>query len=110
MYDSHMHCLREAPADPDADTEACRLLDRIVAALVDHPEDITISGNGDSGEGSGLKFTVRAHPSDVGKLIGRHGLTAKSLRTLMGGFGSRLQRRYTVVIDNGDVGGGKTSA
>jgi predicted RNA-binding protein YlqC (UPF0109 family) len=50
---------------------------------------------------SGEHVTVlelRVAQTDVGKIIGKQGRTARSLRTLLGAAGMKLNRRFTLEI------------
>ena len=39
---------------------------------------------------------LRVGPDEFGKLLGSHGRTAKSIRTILAAAGHRLQQRYTL--------------
>jgi hypothetical protein len=41
---------------------------------------------------------LRVHPTDLGKVIGRQGRTAKSIRTILGAAGMKLKKRLTLEI------------
>jgi predicted RNA-binding protein YlqC (UPF0109 family) len=41
---------------------------------------------------------LRAHPSDLGRVIGRQGRMADSIRTILGAAGMKLRKRVTVEI------------
>lgn len=41
---------------------------------------------------------LRVHPDDLGKVIGKQGRIAKSIRTLLGAAGMKMKRRYTLEI------------
>jgi hypothetical protein len=41
---------------------------------------------------------LRVHPDDLGKVIGRQGRTAKSMRTILGAAGMKLHKRLTLEI------------
>ena len=41
---------------------------------------------------------LRVAPDDLGKVIGRQGRTAKSIRTLLGAAGMKLKKRFTLEI------------
>ena len=41
---------------------------------------------------------LRVHPEDLGKVIGRRGRTAESIRTILGAVGMKLKRRLTLEI------------
>jgi predicted RNA-binding protein YlqC (UPF0109 family) len=71
------------------------LVEDIARALVDTPEAVTVR------EVSGEHVTVlelRVAQTDVGKIIGKQGRTARSLRTLLGAAGMKLNRRFTLEI------------
>jgi len=56
------------------------LLEKMVGALVDHPENVNISEiNGEKT----VVYELRVHPDDVGKVIGKKGKTINAIRTVM---------------------------
>ena len=58
----------------------------VVKALVNNPEAVALERKEDE-KGEYLELTV--DPSDMGKVIGKAGATAKSLRTLLRGVGAK---------------------
>ncbi|MEO7142646.1 MAG: KH domain-containing protein [Bryobacteraceae bacterium] len=71
------------------------LVEEIAKALVDLPGEVSVR------EISGEQVTVlelRVAPSDLGKVIGKQGRTARSIRTLLGAAGMKLNRRFTLEI------------
>ncbi|GIU74125.1 MAG: KH domain-containing protein [Bryobacteraceae bacterium] len=71
------------------------LVEEIAKALVDIPEEVHVR------EVQGEQVTVlelRVAPSDLGKVIGKQGRTARSIRTLLGAAGMKLNRRFTLEI------------
>jgi len=71
------------------------LVEAIAKALVDKPEEVHVRAV------EGEQVTVlelRVDPSDLGKVIGRQGRTAKSIRTLLGAAGMKLRKRFTLEI------------
>lgn len=71
------------------------LVEAIARALVDHPEEVAVKAI------EGEQVTVlelRVAHDDLGKVIGRQGRTAKSIRTLLGAAGMKLKKRYTLEI------------
>jgi hypothetical protein len=71
------------------------LVEEISKALVDIPEEVVVR------EVQGEQVTVlelRVAPSDLGKVIGKQGRTARSIRTLLGAAGMKLNRRFTLEI------------
>ena len=41
---------------------------------------------------------LKVHPTDLGKVIGRQGRTAKSIRTILGAAGMKMKKRLTLEI------------
>jgi predicted RNA-binding protein YlqC (UPF0109 family) len=71
------------------------LVESIARALVDHPDDVQVK----SIEGSQATILeLRVHKDDLGKVIGRQGRTAKSVRTLLGAAGVKIHKRFTLEI------------
>ncbi len=71
------------------------LVEAIAKALVDNPEHVQVHAV------EGEQVTVlelRVDPSDLGKVIGRQGRTAKSIRTILGAAGMKLKKRLTLEI------------
>jgi predicted RNA-binding protein YlqC (UPF0109 family) len=71
------------------------LIEAIAKALVDHPEQVQVRVV------EGEQVTVlelRVHPEDLGKVIGRQGRTAKSMRTILAAAGMKLRKRITLEI------------
>jgi hypothetical protein len=71
------------------------LVEDIAKALVDLPDQVSVR------EVLGEQVTVlelRVATSDLGKVIGKQGRTARSIRTLLGAAGMKLNRRFTLEI------------
>jgi predicted RNA-binding protein YlqC (UPF0109 family) len=71
------------------------LVEEIAKALVDKPGEVRVR------EVQGEQVTVlelRVAPDDLGKVIGKQGRTARSIRTLLGAAGMKLNRRFTLEI------------
>ena len=71
------------------------LVEAISKALVDHPEEVQVRVI--EGE-QVIVLELRVHPTDLGKVIGRQGRTAKSIRTILGATGMKLKKRLTLEI------------
>ena len=71
------------------------LLQEIAKALVDTPDSVAV--NEVAGEHATL-FELRVAESDLGKVIGKQGRTARSLRTLLTAVGTKMNRRFTLEI------------
>jgi len=71
------------------------LVEAIAKALVDHPEQVQVrSVDGEQV----MVLELRVHPEDLGKVIGRQGRTAKSIRTILGAAGMKIRKRLTLEI------------
>lgn len=71
------------------------LVEDIAKALVDLPEEVAVR------ELNGEQVTVlelKVAATDLGKVIGKQGRTARSIRTLIGAASMKLNRRYTLEI------------
>ena len=71
------------------------LVEAIAKALVDIPDEIQVRAI--EGEKT-IVLELRVHPSDLGKVIGRQGRTAQSIRTILGAAGMKLGKRVTLEI------------
>jgi uncharacterized protein len=67
----------------------------IAKALVDHPEDVRV--NVVEKENS-IEYQLSVHPNDVGKIIGKQGKIAKSIRTVVTSAAVKESKRVTVEI------------
>jgi predicted RNA-binding protein YlqC (UPF0109 family) len=56
-------------------------LEHLVKGIVEHPDEVHVR---DRELRRGRVLEVQVHPDDMGKVIGRAGRTAKSLRTVLG--------------------------
>ncbi len=71
------------------------LIEDIAKALVDEPEQVEVTAV-DEGEATVLELKVSAN--DIGKVIGKQGRTARSIRTLLAAASMKLHKRYTLEI------------
>jgi uncharacterized protein len=71
------------------------LVREIARALVDEPEAVEVQSV-DRDENTVLR--LRVAPGDVGKVIGKQGRTARSVRTILGAVSMKLHHRYTLDI------------
>ena len=71
------------------------LIERIVCALVDNPEEVTVTAL----EGSqATVLELKVAKEDIGKIIGKQGRTARSLRTILSAASAKKQRRVVLEI------------
>ncbi|MEY6569416.1 RNA-binding protein [Streptomyces sp. NBU3104] len=71
-------------------------LEHLVKGIVDNPADVQVA---ERNLRRGRVLEVRVHPDDLGKVIGRNGRTARSLRTVVGAIGGRGIRVDLVDVD-----------
>ena len=71
------------------------LVREIARALVDEPEAVDVQ-TVERDENTVLR--LRVAPGDVGKVIGKQGRTARSVRTILGAVSMKLHHRYTLDI------------
>jgi uncharacterized protein len=71
------------------------LVAEIARALVDEPGAVEVEVQRHE-ESSVLK--LRVAPSDIGKVIGKQGRTARSMRTILGAVSMKQHHRYTLDI------------
>jgi hypothetical protein len=81
--------------------EMVSLVTEIACALVDRPEGVSVEAIAD-GEGTLIRLRV-AH-SDVGKVIGKQGRTARSVRTILSAASMKLRHRFSLdIVEEGDA-------
>ena len=71
------------------------LLELIARSLVDRPDEVSVT------EVEGEETTVlelRVASDDLGKVIGKQGRTARSIRTILGSAGTKLKKRIVFEI------------
>jgi predicted RNA-binding protein YlqC (UPF0109 family) len=71
------------------------LVEQIAQALVDAPEQVQVTPVED---GDATVLELRVAPTDLGKVIGRQGRTAKSIRTILGAASMKFKKRYMLEI------------
>jgi len=78
------------------------LVREIARALVDEPGAVDVQSV-DREDNTVLK--LRVAPQDVGKVIGKQGRTARSVRTILGAVSMKLHHRYTLdILEEDDEG------
>jgi predicted RNA-binding protein YlqC (UPF0109 family) len=75
------------------------LMTEIARALVDEPEAVQVEA---IQEGESTLLRLRVAPNDIGKVIGKQGRTARSLRTILGAASMKLQHRFGLDIVESD--------
>ncbi len=80
-------------SEPGGDMRA--LIEQVTKSLVDDPAQVAVNLVEEE-HGTVLKLEVGA--GDLGKVIGKHGRTARALRTLLGAASLKLHKRFTLEI------------
>lgn len=78
-----------------------QFVEYIVKSLVNNPDAVKVERTIDE---KGVLLELTVDPEDLGRVIGKRGATAQSLRTLLRALGTKNDARYNLKIV--DVGGG----
>jgi predicted RNA-binding protein YlqC (UPF0109 family) len=71
------------------------LITRIAQALVDHPEQVVVT----QVEGSQISvIELKVAKEDIGKIIGKQGRTARSIRTILSAASAKIKNRAILEI------------
>jgi uncharacterized protein len=76
-----------------------QFIEYIVKSVVGHPDDVVVDRIIDE---KGVLLTLTVNPEDLGRVIGKRGITAQSLRTLLRALGTKNDARYNLKIVNND--------
>ena len=77
-----------------------QFVEYIVKSLVSNPDAVTIERRIDE---KGVLLELTVDPEDLGRVIGKRGATAQSLRTLLRALGTKNDARYNLkIVDNGE--------
>src|ERR1044072_3836102 len=81
-----------------------QFIEYIVKSLVGNPDAVKIERTIDE---KGVLLELTVDPEDLGRVIGKRGATAQSLRTLLRALGTKNDARYNLrIVDNGVPGAG----
>jgi len=83
------------PNETASQTSVAELVREIAQALVDEPTAVQVES---VSRDENTVLRLRVAPQDVGKVIGKQGRTARSVRTILGAVSMKLHRRYTIDI------------
>jgi predicted RNA-binding protein YlqC (UPF0109 family) len=88
----------------DSAGQMISLVTELAKALVDSPESVSVEA---SVEGESTVIRLRVAPGDIGKVIGKQGRTARSLRTILAAASMKLRHRFSldIVEDHSATGG-----
>jgi uncharacterized protein len=77
-----------------------QFIEYIVKSLVNNPDGVSIERRIDE---KGVLLELTVDPEDLGRVIGKRGATAQSLRTLLRALGTKNDARYNLkIVDTGD--------
>ena len=76
-----------------------QFVEYIVKSLVGYPNDVVVERIIDE---KGVLLSLTVNPEDLGRVIGKRGATAQSLRTLLRALGTKNDARYNLKIVNND--------
>ncbi len=76
-----------------------QFVEYIVKTLVNNPDKVSVDRIIDE---KGVLLSLTVDPEDVGRVIGKRGATAQSLRTLLRALGTKNDARYNLKIVNTD--------
>lgn len=77
-----------------------QFVEYIVKSLVGNPDAVVIERRIDE---KGVLLELTVDPEDLGRVIGKRGATAQSLRTLLRALGTKNDARYNLkIVDNGE--------
>ncbi len=84
-----------------------QFVEYIVKTLVNNPDKVEVDRKIDE---KGVLLSLTVDPDDVGRVIGKRGVTAQSIRMLLRALGTKQDARYNLKIVNTDEGEGEGEA
>jgi predicted RNA-binding protein YlqC (UPF0109 family) len=85
-----------------------QFIEYVVKSLVGNPDAVQVARSVDE---KGVLLELTVDPEDLGRVIGKRGATAQSLRTLLRALGTKNDARYNLkIVDNGDGGNHRENA
>ena len=77
-----------------------QFVEYVVKSLVGKPDEVKVERTIDE---KGVLLTLTVDPEDLGRVIGKRGATAQSIRTLLRALGTKNEARYNLkIVDNGE--------
>ncbi len=71
------------------------LVEVIAKSLVDHPEEVSVT---EEESDNAITVTLKVAADDMGKVIGKQGRIAKSIRTVVKAAASKIDKKVIVDI------------
>ena len=76
-----------------------QFVEYIVKTLVNNPDKVTVDRRIDE---KGVLLSLTVDPEDIGRVIGRRGVTAQAIRVLLRALGTKQDARYNLKIENSE--------
>lgn len=76
-----------------------QFVEYIVKTLVNNPDKVSVERKIDE---KGVLLSLTVDPEDVGRVIGKRGVTAQAIRVLLRALGTKQDARYNLKIVNTD--------
>lgn len=79
-----------------------QFVEYVIKSLVTKPDEVKVERRIDE---KGVLIELTVDPEDLGRVIGKRGATAQSVRTLLRALGTKNDARYNLkIVDNGPSG------
>jgi uncharacterized protein len=79
----------------DGKPDMAALMELVAKAIVERPDEVEVEPFDENGQ---IVLELVVAEEDVGRIIGRHGRTARSLRTILHSASLRTRKRYQLEI------------
>jgi len=76
-----------------------QFVEYIVKTLVNNPDKVQVERTIDE---KGVLLTLTVDPDDIGRVIGKRGVTAQAIRVLLRALGTKQDARFNLKIVNND--------
>lgn len=86
---------QDSPLAPEASMRIQELVGGLAKALVDNPEAVSVEV---IPETASTVLRLRVASTDIGKVIGKQGRTARSIRTILSAASMKMQHRFSLDI------------
>lgn len=92
---------QDSPLTPEASQRIQELVAGLAKALVDDPEAVSVEV---IPEAAATVLRLRVASTDIGKVIGKQGRTARSIRTILSAASMKMQHRFSLdIVEDGIV-------
>jgi predicted RNA-binding protein YlqC (UPF0109 family) len=91
----------DSPLSPEASRRIQELISGLAKALVDDPDAVHVEV---IPEAASTVLRLRVASTDIGKVIGKQGRTARSIRTILSAASMKMQHRFSLdIVEEGAV-------